>query len=309
MRDWAVLVDLPHTTSLRSLADVHHTTAQNLSKIIRRVEDNVGFKIMDRTPQGIQCNEAGFWLAELAERILEPARSADLGQAPGPAILNRVRTLTMAARGFLNASLAGPICHELLSLQRPTRVRFVDLSPVEISLAGRNNQIDLAITQSDEPLSSMWQSQAVGELLWNFFARTDHPLFKGPKGALSLSKIKGLSVIQNCFYEGTRINESNRFLPMRFRSGGAAHATETAATAISILRDTDQIAFLPVISVANWLISGEIRAIHLQGAERESQSSQPLYLTYHAERTSPQMVAKLSARIQKELNRLNSLPK
>ena len=334
MRDWSLLVDLPHTTSLRSLGEVHHTTAQNISKIIRRIEDQVGAQIIARTPQGVQCTEAGYWLAELAERVLAPTRSIDLEDRLNLSGQVKARVLTFAARGFLNASMAGAICDELTRYPRPTRMRFVDLSPVEISMAARSHQIEVAIVQSTEAPGPQWETIEIGVMRWAFYARQDHPALRARRSSevtrsnpsvtthapIGLAKLKQLAIVQNCFYEGTRINESNRFLPLKVKTSKLCHSSETTATALSIIKSTDQVAFLPVIAVTQALRAQEIVELNLGLETGESESArqaaesaeiaqklsanQALYLAYHTERVSQSLRDQLVRRLRAELKSL-----
>jgi DNA-binding transcriptional LysR family regulator len=209
-------------------------------------------------------------------------------------------------------------------------MRFVDLSPVEISMAARSHQIELAIVQSTEAPGPQWEIVEIGVMRWAFYARKDHPVLRVHRGSesarsgssasthapIGLTKLKQLAIVQNCFYEGTRINESNRFLPLKVKTSKLCHSSETTATALSIVKSTDQIAFLPVIAVPHALRGREIVELELGEAESARQAAenaeiaqklgatQSLYLAYHTERVSQSLRDQLVRRLRAELQSL-----
>ena len=65
------LIAVQQTQSINKAGALLHTTPQNVSKLLRQFEDELGFALIIRTPHGITLTQAGLEVLSFAKVTLE----------------------------------------------------------------------------------------------------------------------------------------------------------------------------------------------------------------------------------------------
>jgi DNA-binding transcriptional LysR family regulator len=122
-----------------------HIAQPSLSRQIRRLEEQVGARLLDRTPQGTSLTEAGQTFLARAKALLRSAEQAT-AQARAAA------TPTRLAIGYTQSLIVTPAVRELRRLHPDTDAQAVHLEFGDVRAALLDHRVDVAVTRL--PLST-----------------------------------------------------------------------------------------------------------------------------------------------------------
>ena len=152
LRQLRYLVALADELNFTRAAQREHIAQPALSQQIRRLEDELGLSLVERTTRQVRITEAGELLVARARRILRELEAAgDELLAVKGMERGRVRVGTMHTMGPIDVSLALAIFHE--------RHRGIDLtvreqSSEELAEMLRDDELDLAFLSVTERVES-----------------------------------------------------------------------------------------------------------------------------------------------------------
>lgn len=122
-----ILCEIPSQPSLRSLARMFGETPQNMSKIIKSIEEKTGFKLVFRSAQGYEPTETAFQLAKNLEKIVSKLSNFQLDHE---AVEQESKVVySFCSRAFMNFCFAPSIVEAFSNLDSQVTFRFVDASP------------------------------------------------------------------------------------------------------------------------------------------------------------------------------------
>lgn len=108
-----------------------------------------------------------------------------------------------------------------------------------------------------------WLSQKIGKIEWVLCVRAHHPL----KKQILKAELLQYSFISPTYWTVEGLMKGSDFFPVPISKRKSGHETSAADTAIPILLQTDQIAFLPSLLIASQVESGKLRALRLKEIE------------------------------------------
>jgi DNA-binding transcriptional LysR family regulator len=287
--DLQLIADLPRFQSLRSWASRNRISAIAASRIIKRVEQAVGAKLINRSAVGFTMTAAGDAFVKKCIDLLQTASSLSHISDQDPAAEFK-RTLTFATRGFLNVAIAGQLSQVAIAASRTEGIRFVDLSPDETTDAMRVGALDMVLSLGELSVTKEWTSSKIGTVEWALFARKNHPLILSKNPSLDIPSYR---IGHHAYWNGKRVINNQG---VTHSSTGQTHngfGAETAFTALSVCAETDQLAFSPKIAAKQWVEMDLVQevpmqfssAIHLQAVlyVAVARVKKPLYLAIQNE--------------------------
>ena len=206
-----LLMDLRQLRYLVALADERHFTraaerehiAQPaLSQQIRRLEDEVGVALVERTTRKVSITEAGELLVARARRVLSELNAAEAElEALRGILTGHVSVGAMHTMGPVDVSLALAIFHQ----RHPgVELTVLEQSSEELAEMLRDDVLDLAYLSVTERIEShgLGLHQLVSEELVVILPRS-HPLAK--RSGVRMRELAGEQFIS--YREGSRLRE------------------------------------------------------------------------------------------------------
>lgn len=222
-------------------------TQQALSKSLARLEDELGARLIERTPKGVTPTRAGARLLETARTVLAETghlrRDIDGLLGRGPATL-------VVGLGPIAAS--GEVGRRIGRFQAQNAGLKIDVLgglELQFTRALLSGQIDLAVAASMEPADPLVGVQPAGRERWVVVGREGHPLLAGAAGLADLAGAKWLW--------GPKPEPLERAIDVSFKAAGlprpSTDMTTTSVTyAMNICAREDFITILPAALIENW---------------------------------------------------------
>lgn len=250
LSDLEIISVLPRYQSLRSLSRDLRTTPSNISTKLSFLEGELSQTLLKRSARGYTLTREGARLAKLAGEILTKCeemitaseRRGEVAQA----------WITIGTRGFLNSLLAPLLIQAMNQHQQSIGCRFIDFSPQELVVAAFRSSLDVAITLEECFLGERWQSKRIGETQSVLLVRKDHPLER----TKAIDDLAQYRVIRSAYWDGNSVVSSGDLLPHLKKMWGAE--TQTAATALPVILESDCVAFLPRLAAATLLKNKQV---------------------------------------------------
>ncbi|GHF68591.1 DNA-binding transcriptional LysR family regulator [Amycolatopsis bartoniae] len=129
-------------------AEALHTTQPSLSRQIRRLEQQLGARLLDRTPRGTRLTEAGDVFLPLARTLLRSATQA----------MARTRAAAQPRRvtiGYTPGLIVTPAVRELRRRHPGAEVQVVHVHWQEVREALLGHRVDAAVTRWPLPASGL----------------------------------------------------------------------------------------------------------------------------------------------------------
>src|ERR1700761_4161092 len=202
LRQLRYLVALAEEQHFTRSAAREHIAQPALSQQIRRLEQEVGLPLVERTTRRVTITEAGRTLVARARRILSEVDAANAEmQALAGVRVGRGSGGTMHTMGPVDVSLALAVFHERHpAVELPVR----EQSSEELAEMLRDDVLDLAFLSVTERIEShgLGLHQLVSEELVVILPRA-HPLAK--RSGVRMSELAGEQFIS--YREGSRLRE------------------------------------------------------------------------------------------------------
>lgn len=273
--DLEILSSLPKMTSIRSFAQNLDMTPSFLSKKIKKLEEALDQKLIQREASGVSMNPEAKPLVYLAREIMEKCQQLEAKDK------NRgkekiVPTLTLGTRGFLNTAFAGKLLEHFEAQNIPLEFRFIDMSPNDKQQAARANSVDMILGLKKMNYGESWITTKVGSIIWSVFAKKSHPLTK--KNLVKWDQVLVYPFTKPMYWDGTSIVSIQDSLPFKDLPVRYGHGVQNTESAMAVISSTTHLTYIPrLVGKAN----SEITELKIQGLE---QKKDDLYLSIHQDR-------------------------
>src|SRR5690348_4064184 len=202
LRQLRYLVALADERHFTRAAEREHIAQPALSQQIRRLEEEVGVALVERTTRRVSITEAGDVLVARARRILSELNAAEAEiEALRGILTGHVSVGAMHTMGPVDVSLALAIFHQ----RHPgVELTVLEQSSEELAEMLRDDVLDLAYLSVTERIEShgLGLHQLVSEELVVILPRA-HPLAK--RSGVRMSELAGEQFIS--YREGSRLRE------------------------------------------------------------------------------------------------------
>lgn len=258
IRELEVFLEVVRTKSIRETARRSHVEPGQVSRLIKRLEEKIGVRLMERNASGISLTQHGTAAVQSAEAILR--ESSELSVMSRGSEYAKQKILGFASASFLCARMLAPIVGKLADNDEAPHLRLIDVAPDQMISLGLKGAFDLAlhVGQLDWPRS--WHQEEVGQISWHLYAsqRSAVPT------KYSVSTIKKCSFIYPIYWTNEGLIEGSDQCPLPLSQRNLGIATSTAETALAVLKHSNQLAFLPDILAKSSVDSREIFQISVR---------------------------------------------
>ena len=285
-----IIAQLPKAKGIRDLARKNSLDPAAVSRMIKDAEDLFGFILVTRSQRGVSLTSEGMQISQLCIDIIrginkfEEFRPNDSGE-------DKIVSFVLGSRGYLSVSIAGFIA-EIPTQESGIRFKFIDTSPSALFQGCLAGAVDIAIHFEDWAWPSNWSTKMVGSLTWGIVVRAQHPI-KAKINSRDLQKFPFITASYLLDDHLIRIPDS---FPLRLSQRQLGHESQTAFISKAILMSSNHVAFLPLISMKNEILSGEIRVVKVTDMEA---LTMPLRLSCHMDRVSNKAQAAVALSLEK----------
>jgi DNA-binding transcriptional LysR family regulator len=252
-REIELFLRLLKTKSLRELARQTNMQPGQLSKWIQGLEKKIGKPLIDRSSVGVQPTAQALELIPYFEELFRI--QGDLSLLGFREKKNEV--ISIASSSFFTTHLVPLALEKVVGDSPDTTMKVLDLPPTQFIPVALCGAFDYCLHAQKLDWPKTWTSYQIGFLSWNVYARKNHPLTKKTSKA-SLLKFPFIVPIY-WTPEGSRYGEDQCPVPLNERVKG--HETSTAASAVEMVKVTDQLSFLPDIVARSGVLEGSLVAL------------------------------------------------
>jgi DNA-binding transcriptional LysR family regulator len=268
LKDLEAFVEVARAKSIREAARRLGTSSGQVSKVVQNLERRLGGSFFKRSASGVLLTAQGAELHVLAQELLATGEKM-AGVLAGKGKRKYQRVLAIAGTAFLNTYFTAGIVGKMVGAQESEMVfRFLDLAPDQFVPVGLRGGFELVVHFGNLAWPNTWTSKSLGRSRWTLCVRQDHPVGKAP----TLKSILEYPFIVPSYWTNDGLAFGNDQFPIAMSKRKTGFETSTADAAVSILRDTNQVAFLPDILVRPFIRAHQLRELRpseIQVVEKE----------------------------------------
>ena len=228
--------------SLRECARQLDMSPGAVSKIIKRLEENLGKTLLRRSASGVLLTADGNELLIMAEKILQITLpiSTPIGKK---SLIQKVWSI--GSLSFICTRLLPPILEDLSATRSRTKFRLVELGGPQLIAQGLNGAFEMAIHIGPMEWTKAWSSHEVGNLKWGLYARANHPLEKIKE--LSSEAVTQFPFVMPTSWSSQGFIRGDDHCPIPWGVRMAGHEATTGEAALEIVSQSLHLAFVPEI--------------------------------------------------------------
>ena len=280
--------------SLRSLASFRDLQAPHVSKILSRIEEKVGTKLILRSPKGFILTPDGLRFSKIAANIVASAEELSVRHQ---AVRSKNPTIiSFATIGYVAEFLLAPLVERWRSTQPNTRFRIMVMTPDELMSSGIQ-ACDILISASRPNLTKAWDIEEIGGLDWGLFSSPFHPL----EGTVTSAEVKNFPFLVPTYWRGAGYELGDDFCPIPWNQRLKGDEISGVNIAAEIVRASpQQLIYAPRLALAALMERGDVRELSVRGW-RDTQRT--LYLAMRSDKISLRFKAELLISLRKKLGR------
>ncbi len=252
-----LISQLTESQGIRDFARKFSMDPSAVTRLLKEIENELGFSMATRTKKGLIITPEGRQVVSLAKELVvqfmkfEDFKKIDQAYALIP-------TFNIGSRAFLSTLMSEVISKDSIETLK-TKFRFLDSSPSDLLRASLIGSVDIAVHFEDWVFPETWITEDVATLTWGLIARKKHPL----KLKVNIADTQEYPFVGVSYLAGERVERSPDIFPLRWSERRIGHEGQTAATSKSIVLNSNHLAFLPLITVADELEKGDLKLIEI----------------------------------------------
>jgi DNA-binding transcriptional LysR family regulator len=283
-----IFLDVARELSLRQVARTRKMEPSQVSRIIRRIEDSLKFRLMERSARGMVLTRYGSELVPLLTKL-----SSQVDEVYSTVISNKKqnqqKSLAIGSTSFLTSFVLSRVVAQISSKNMQTNFQLLDLGPDQLVQIGMRGGFEACVHIGSLDWPKTWVTQSLGPLRWALFARNS--LAK----RLRPSEVLDTPFIYPNYWtpQGLAIGNDHCPVPLKKRIRGIG--TASAESALSVLLETDQLAYLPEILVRTGSRRNAVQEIAMPGWDAVVK---PVFMSLNSGVVTDQMAKQLAAAIR-----------
>ena len=291
MAEFLNFYELSQLLSIRELARRKSQNPSRISRSLSQLEAAIGKPLMIRNPSGMTLTEEGQKLQGILQKLLDVAEGLSTSARGGG-------QLTLGSNSFLSNRLVAINLGDISKVYPDIRV--IDFPPDELVTSGIKGAFDVCMHLGSLDWPQSWESRQIGEISWILCARKDHPLQSRKK--IELEDVLEYPFIFPMYWAKSGVAIGDDYFPVSIFKRKRGFGTSTAEAGVVMLRNSDQIGFLPDITVYNEVDNGFVKII----GEDKFRSPKPLFMTVRTDRITQKNFDFLSKQFSNSLKELQT---
>lgn len=291
-RSLQLYCELGRLGSIREVARVHRLDPSRISRLVAAFETQYRTKLVERSAEGVRYTEHGLAMKTRFESILTAAHLGLAEVAPAAS------SLAIAATAFLCTRVVAPLVAKVTPLLPDLRFRLMDFAPDELVAHGIQGAFEGAVHIGRLDWPRAWVSTEAGRLTWQLFARSKHPLAR--RKHVTVDELRRFRFTQPVYWTRGKLELGNDHCPLPRAERTAGTSTSTADAAIAVIRDNDELAFLPEILCREEVTRGILSPIRVRGWPA---IHNPLFATFRSDAVTVQFLRQFVALLARILGR------
>jgi DNA-binding transcriptional LysR family regulator len=276
--------------------------ASIVSRRLRMLESEFGYPLFQRSSGGISLTPDGQHALVSVGRILKESRSLTHKKSTGSH--SSGRTYGIASTNYLIENLLPQCLPDLELATKNSRFRLIELFPDQLLSPGIKGLFDIAVHTGELDWPSSWITEQVGSMRWSFVVRRSHPLLIQKASEKNSRIFPQSEIVKYPFILPFDFNLESGFhfrndrcsIPFEHRIAG--HEVQRADVAIQIVRNTNQICFLPVLVAEPWVRTGELVVIEVESG---SAVELPVFISVQSALVSKSLYLRLEKSVRNAL--------
>jgi DNA-binding transcriptional LysR family regulator len=289
-----LLSSLQTHESLRSIAAFRDLQAPHISKIISRIEEKVGTKLILRSPKGFILTPDGLRFSHVAANILTAAQDLTIPQDTSKK--RRPTLISIATTGFIATNLIAPVLESWRQIQENTLFRLLAMNPDEIVSSGIV-ACDVLVSTSTPTLPKTWDIEDIGGITWGLFSSPFHPL----SGTVSSADVKNYPFLVPTYWNGNGYEIGDDFCPLPWTQRYKGDEISNVHVGLEIVCSSPhQLIYAPKLAASQYLTRGDLKELKVQGWK---DIDRILYVASRSDKISLKFKTQLIGSIRKKLGR------
>ena len=290
--DLEIFVAVVEEGSLAAVARSLDVTPSMISKVIKKIENLCGFKILQRSAMGVQLHAEAHFLLEYAKDVSAAATSLSFKKA-SPSVENKL--ISIATPSYLQSHLVAVVRADLERAFPEIRFQLIEAGAEQIIKLSVAQNFDIALSSGKLNLTKTYHSEMIGWLNWGLYARNQHPISRN----IDVTDLKSARFIVPFGLEkkGWKLGDDKGYPPIHTRL--AHDMVQTAAVGIQLALETDQLIYVPEIIARPQVKAGTMKMIHVKGRTTHKEE---LYIHAHQDRVDQFFLSKLAHILSRVLN-------
>lgn len=294
LAELAIALSVVEAKAVRSAARSKNLKPSHVSKIVSRVEKQLGVQLLVRSPSGMVLTREGIAFRDAARELLVKAEGLSALKL-GASSETPLPIMTLGAVAFLNKSLLAPSLGGLAREIGGVRFRLLELGPDQLLGAGLKGAVDAAVHIGTLAWTKLWTTKKVGDLAWGVYARAAHPV-----GAMaSAAELAAYPFVVPMYWNGGEFSPGEDYCPLSWDERRKGHEVSSAEAALEVVRVTDQLAFVPHVVARNLREFSEVLEVRV--AEWD-EVKRPVHLSVRSDRLKQAQMTKISRALQVKLS-------
>lgn len=275
-REILIFDSVVRSGSMSAAARHLHLNAPLVTKVLQRLENNLGFALFTRSHRGAVLTAEGQSFLTLCHELIHTLETSDINEVPPNA--KQMPLLRCVAPMYLATHLVAPAATPRL-LQLNMNLSLMHLDQSLMTELAPKNLFDVAVHNEPIQWSRAWRTCPLGAVDWVLCARLDHPLrsHSNEKEVLQFPFIAPL-VLSN-----TEVQAGNDNCPLPIRRRFNRVEVNNNEIGVKVCEASDALIFLPQIQAQPSLRGNRIRVINVKDWPLVRKA---VYLSVHQDRVS-----------------------
>lgn len=254
LREIQMFLELVKIKSVREFARQRNMPPGQVSKWIQSLERKIGFPLIERSAYGVQPTSQALEYLPYFEKV-QGLHEKLQGQIPQN---ENIKHFSFASSSFFSTHLIPYIMEDLVK-SKDIQMKIIDLAPTQFIPVALRGAFDFCVHSQPLDWPRTWTTHEVGNITWHIYARKNHPTHKNSQ----LKEVLKHPFVMPVYWtpEGARNGDDQCPIPAAKRKRG--HETATAASALEIIKVTNQIAFLPEIIARHSVDQGTVAPLKI----------------------------------------------
>jgi len=291
-RSLELYCELGRLGSIREVARAHRLDPSQVSRLVGSFESEYKTKLVERSAEGVRYTEYGLLMKSRFESILAVAHHGLAEVAPGST------SLAVAATAFLHTRVVAPLVAKLSPVLPGLRFRLMDFGPDELVAHGIQGAFEGAVHIGRLSWPRAWVTTEAARLSWQLFCRRRHPLAR--RKQVTTDDVQRFRFTQPVYWTRGGLEFGNDHCPLARDDRPTGTSTSTADAAIAIIRDSNELAFLPEILCRDEVTRGVLAPIRVKGWPV---IQNPLFATFRSDAVTVQFLRQFVAQLARIIGR------